>query len=679
MQLMRKIQFNHKTVPWFLAGASVLAFGLLIPWLGFYQDDWNRIYYFVREGNDGLRRYFFYDSRPFAFILDQSLFGLLGVNPVGWHILMLVLRYFTALVLLKGLNLVWPQSAKANTLTAVLFMIYPAYMLQSMSVVYALQWTMFLVYLISIWFMLRSIQQPRHLIVFTVISLLLTAFHLLMVEYFVGLELLRPVFLYLTLGSHPLRERLLRTFRKWIPYLLVLIAYVIFRLSFSQLFGYDRNIPEVALGLFTQPLPTIGYLFQSGLQDFVQILFAAWYETLQPSLFTFAQIASGMIWLFAAASFAMCWFYLSHLHVSEADADRESDAKQMVLLGLFAVLCGLLPGWAVGKTVFTSNPLWNDRFAMASMWGAAMVWVGFLKLLIHIQSRRIIVFSLLVALAVGANLRTALAFKQSWEKQTRFYWQLFWRAPSIEPSTAMISDSEFLFYMGVYPTSFALNTLYPKSVPAPDMNYWLFASGEHTPAWNDFRLGAPLGFQIYASQFEGLSTNSLAIDFAPEKKQCLWILSPEDVSNRSLPALAYEFMPASNLDRIHPLTADTALPDKAIFGSEPPHDWCFYFERADLARQSGSWEEIIQLWQSAQEAGLNTDTGYELRPFIEAHAYTNDWKTARALTLHADRITGQMPPFLCGLWDTLEKNTLSSPQRDESVMKVREKLHCEEE
>src|SRR5581483_8703864 len=103
--LFTKFQPRQKSIPLFILGISILAFGLLVPWLGFYQDDWHPIYYWTHEGVDGLRRFFFFDSRPFAFIVLEPLFHLLGISPLGWHVGILLLRFFTAFCFLEILNL----------------------------------------------------------------------------------------------------------------------------------------------------------------------------------------------------------------------------------------------------------------------------------------------------------------------------------------------------------------------------------------------------------------------------------------------------------------------------------------------------------------------------------------------------------------------------------------------
>jgi hypothetical protein len=372
---------------------------------------------------------------------------------------------------------------------------------------------------------------------------------------------------------------------------------------------------------------------------------------------------------------ALLWVGLSHLR-EQNDQIPAGWRREIILVGGLAILFGVLPGWAIGKTVHTSNPLWNDRFAMASLFGAAMVWVGIIHTFVHNTKSRMIIFSLMLALSVGAHLRSGLAYKQAWEKQTLLYWQLYWRAPEIEPGTAFISDSEFLGYMGNYPTAFAINTLYPKQTPAEQVDFWLFTSGENVPRWKDFREGASLSGVKYASTFEGESINSLAILFEPENLQCLWILNPQDAAHQTLPAMTYEFLPASNLARIE--SAPQAWqPSPAIFGAEPTHTWCYTFQKADLARQSGDWDEVIRLWEQSFTDGYGPKNTREYMPFIEAYARTADWKSAEKLTLRAGTITEKARHPLCALWQQLRTETEASDNRENAFVEVNDRLDCQ--
>ena len=81
------------SVPLGLLVVTVLAYGLLIPFLGYYFDDWPVIW-MTKNGSD-FWEFYTYD-RPFSawtYVLTAPLFGL---RPLGWHVFTLLLRWLTS-------------------------------------------------------------------------------------------------------------------------------------------------------------------------------------------------------------------------------------------------------------------------------------------------------------------------------------------------------------------------------------------------------------------------------------------------------------------------------------------------------------------------------------------------------------------------------------------------------
>lgn len=291
-------------------------------------------------------------------------------------------------------------------------------------------------------------------------------------------------------------------------------------------------------------------------------------------------------------------------------------------------------------------------------------------------------FAVLIGLLIGFHNRVGFDFKASWDKQVKLYEQLTWRAPFIEPGTAIITDQEILGYMGDYPTSFALNTIYSEASPRDDTKslrpspYWFFAMSEnlHTDA-DSLIEGVTLTAKKYASTFEGNSRNSLIIVFEPEKNQCLWILRPEDAAYRGLPEQVKKAAQVSNLSRIR----DQHDADPTLYRAivpENPASWCFHYQRADLARQLGDWEQVIFFWELAERGGYAPGHGFEYIPFIQGYAHQGNWKQALARTKQSNRVSANMKTILCPVWEELAASTPESVEQDSSVGEAMEFLGC---
>ncbi|MDX1377563.1 MAG: hypothetical protein R3307_01840, partial [Anaerolineales bacterium] len=97
------------------------------------------------------------------------------------------------------------------------------------------------------------------------------------------------------------------------------------------------------------------------------------------------------------------------------------------------------------------------------------------------------------------------------------------------------------------------------------------------------------------------------------------------------------------------------LPDIDIFGSEPAHTWCYFFQKADLARQTEDWEKVLVLFEEAQQLGFTPKFGAEYIPLIEAHAQTGDWQKAYDLTIAAAEMTPGLKRMMCANWVRLSR------------------------
>jgi hypothetical protein len=102
----------------------------------------------------------------------------------------------------------------------------------------------------------------------------------------------------------------------------------------------------------------------------------------------------------------------------------------------------------------------------------------------------------------------------------------------------------------------------------------------------------------------------------------------------------------SNLDLILTEATPPAQPPVSLVGRELEHTWCYYFEKADLARQRGDWRGISALGEEVQAGGFKPTDLSEWMPFIQAYARTGKVEQARAL---ADQVMKQenLRPVLC--------------------------------
>ncbi len=693
--------------------AGILAFGFFIPFFGLYQDDWHFIHYGSAAGARGMLEFLTMDGRPTAAWVYATLYPLLGFSPLPWHVLSLTLRLVTVLLAFSTLTTLFPNRSRTNTLAAFFFLLYPIFTLQPQAVVYAEHWMAFALFFASMLLMLRAIQEPKRWLIYTALAILAETLHLFTVEYFVGLELLRPfaIWVLLRLGtarlspnpphtqarSHPFysgyAQAIKHIAKLWLPYFLILLLFLYWRTVFLGSLDL-RNNPADALSLQTV-ITTLQHLGA----DVALVLVSSWFKLVDPSALELTRARNFIVLAITFASALLAYIYSRSIsdNVPQQESSSSTDPRNTqhatpnsyplsptsyLLSSLLFLLLGLAPAYAANFIIHLKLEPWNGRFALAALPGAGMLLALVFDSLFTSEKTRRVMFAILIGLLIGYHNRVAFDFKTSWEKQVKLYEQLTWRAPSIEPGTAIITDQEILSYMGDYPTSFALNTIYREASLRDDTKplrpspYWFFAMSENLGTDADsLAEGVELTAKKYASTFVGNSRDSLIIVFEPEKNQCLWILRPEDAAYRGLPEQVKKAAQVSNLSRIH----DQPQTDFALFKTIVPEkreSWCFHYQRADLARQMGDWEQVVFFWELAERGGHKPGHGFEYIPFIQAYAHTGDWQTALALMKQSNRVSANMKTILCPVWEELALSAPESAERDSTNDEAMEFLGC---
>ncbi len=660
------------TAPVALIGVTFLAFDLLLPTLGFYWDDWPVVYLGKTHGNFWQ---YYQSDRPFMAWPDLAYLLVAGENPLGWQALSLLTRVATILGFWWCLDLLWPKARYQNFSAALIFSVYPIFFQQSMAVTYKTHFLCLSIYLLSIALMLLALRKPRYFVLFLSLALLTDALQLVTLEYFWGLELLRPVLLWIVIAekNETWKQVLKKTVLKWLPYLLLFIGVVAWRFSFLHL-ADDRNAPSLLYSFFQTPISSAGKLLLMILRDSIYALFGSWLGIFQVQTLDASspmQLFSWGLALLIIIAFGI-YFLLVYHKGDEDQRPTPTWPRQALFVGFVALLVGMIPVWMTNRQVTVGT--YSDRYAIPAMVGASIFIAGLVYSFLTQWSHRAIVLAVLVGLSVGLHFRTANDYRWDWLAQERFYWQLYWRAPAIKPGTSFLSEGGLFHYVTKYSLAAAINSLYPVPQGTTHVPYWAFELDDtHVTDLTD---GADLQASIRTLTFSAPVKNSLVILYDGTNNSCLWILSETDVYYQDLPPNTRDALLFSNLDQISPTPSDSSYPDRNIFGPEPGHGWCYFFEKADLARQSGDWETISSLGDQAILEGNNPNNLYEWIPFIEGYLHIRNLDKAQSLTMEIFNSDQGNRAALCAVWSRSIKIITLSPPETETILSVQNELGC---
>ncbi len=645
------------------------------------MDDWPYVFYAYNKGIESLREMLLYDSRPYAAWLYILAFKTLGFKPIYWHLTALLMRWLTVVSLWKILIAIWPKRTREATTVSLLFAVYPFFMLQPFAVGSTHHWVGFIFFNISLYLMVLAVQHKKHAIWLTLIAVTLQAAHLFTSEYFSGLELLRPFILWILISRTELSipKRFWQVFLRWAPYILVLGIFAYWRVAiFENVEGVTRNSPVILNQLFSEPFKAIGFLLSASIKDAVAVMTIGWQNAMSAEMLDFSSVFVRFRLFISAISFVIAFVYLSKFH-SASDEDKPSDdwSTGSILLAVVGLMVGGLPVWLIGRYIIESkNLLSASRFGIPSMLGAAFLLTLIIDYFISDRKKKIILFSLCLALAVNFHLDNTKEFQYSWEKQVRLADQLLWRAPQIESGTAILTDEEVLGIMGEYAVSFSINTTYQVKNIETTPPYWYFPFYYTNPNVDELLRSAPLEYSKLTMNFSGNSNKMLLLSFNPEMKRCLWVMQPQDTNLRLVSDDMRKLSAGSDINLIQQTATEPTLPE-SIYGKQNIQTWCYYFEKADLARQYGEWDEIARLWAESKSVGEQADNGFEYIPFIEGFGHLEDWEQVKTLTKFSKKVTAGLEPSLCSALDRLAVDAPASQQRDDTIQNLKDDLKCE--
>ena len=617
---------------------TLITYGISIPKLGYYRDDWYMLWSGEARGAASIIPLFATD-RPFMGVVYSFVYRLLGDTIVNWHLYALLWRLIGGLAFFWILRLLWPQHKYVTTLMVVLFMVYPGFLSIPNANTKQNHLYGFGTALLSIALMLEATKTKNQVwkIIAYLASLLLTANYLWIYEYMIGFEGTRILLLGYSLyrdGVQSIRSLIGETFKRAWPYFLVTAAFLYWRIF---VFQGERNATDA------------GKLAASYLSDFRNMSLRLVLETVKDFLDTtiFAWFASPYVWiagaryseLLTALGIAVLVIVLIVLYSFIAKriwgiGQGENDSAligDFIWIGALVLLCAIVP------VIFSDRQV--ELFDAYKSYGlhpipGVILFVAGIVLMLQPAFRKWMVVTL-IGLSVTTQVLNADDWGRYWDYQRNMWWQLTWRAPDIQNDTLVLTYSA-----GGYN-------------PEQDYEIWgplnlIYRPGpSDAPAIQAEVLNGDIAFDIL--KFEERNSmvrdiplhrdfnNVLLMSVSPISS-CLHVLDGKlPVYSSSETLLLKQVGAYSHVERIIP-TGTAPTPPLAIFGTEPERNWCYYYQKASLARQVGDWDEVVRIYREAKRAGFETDDKAEMIPFLEALVNVGNYEDAR--TLYSKELKG---------------------------------------
>lgn len=576
--------------------------------------------------------------------------------PLYWQIFALLIRFLAGLSAWFLFKQLWPDHPKQALIAALLFLVFPGYSQHWVAFTHINQeWISLICYLLSLGCTGYALRNPSRFQASTAAALLLLLPAMFPTEYFASMEPLRFLLIWVMIQdeTYEFSKRFVRSLKVWLPYLMVWLvnaAWLLYFYTLGNYESYEVDVIQEPLSLVEIAAAVVESLWKVGVYIWGQVIWLIGRSISAPSsLLTLALIV---------AAFLFLAFYL--FRFEPESEPTVSFSVSVIVIGMIGILLGRLPSFAAGLPLTLQSSM--DRFTISMMLGGTLFIVGLVDLVVRNAPKRLYVFAVLIALAVGQQFFNANIFRRDWEKQQQIFWQLAWRIPALTPGTAILTDELAIDYETDLSLTAPLNWMYAPDYTHGDLPYaMLYATTRlGKTSLPSLAPDTKISMGMRAANFNG-STSQLIVIHMPEDG-CLRVLDPglgHQVTYNGGSRLLFDAIPLSNPDLID--VHSTRIP-QIPFVPEPAHTWCYYFAKADLARQQEDWQKAVDLYEEAMALGYQPSDPFEWLVFIEAQAMAGNVIVAQQLSDTAIAKEKRVRQGVCQVWNRVQS---SGPARSE--------------
>lgn len=657
-----------------LCAIGALVYGTFLRSVGFYWDDWPVIWVDSALGKQGVLQYFSGD-RPFTGLLYSKFEPFLGISPLGWQAVNDVVRSIASVVVYFLFRGLWPKRKDVAWLVAAFVLLYPGFTQQAIAFSYLPHNFSFLLFASSLVLTVVALKQPRFQWPLLLASMICGVWSYLIMEYFVGLEFMRIVIIWIRISGegHLRRDKIRESLLRWSPYAAAWVGFIVWRSFIFHEVHYhpiaDKNVPYLISRALHNPVKELGTLALNAIHNITMGIVYAFLRPFETGAISPKGGAALLSWAIGFVIVAISLYALrlttsSSLTKVVEDSPEESlkflwGGVAMSIVG--ACLAGL-PFISGQSTFFAPILSFGDRFALPFMLPGSIALACFLAWgLKRVRSRMLVAGVLLFAFSVF-QLKCMNSYRHDWQGQKSLFWQLAWRFPNMKPGTTVFVDglSESI---GSGESLGLLDLLYKPRESDGKLDYILFDMRRVPDGKPSFTPSSTISRHLRSYRLMGNTSESVVAWLSPEGT--LRVISP-----RTAGEVVQGSMLSTSVAQIsHPeeITTGTqglpAGPLLKLFGPEPRHEWQYFYQKAELKRQLQDWDAVASLGDDALKQGYEPTDASEWFPFVDGYAHAHRFRTAQELTKRVLRSSPESVSALSSLWQRCSREC--SPRSEE--------------
>ena len=533
---------------------SGLAYGRLVWMGGLFGDDPAVLVAYHWMGNAGFDAFYGW-ARPYSTCVYKLVVPLVGDNLHLYQAVTILMRVLSAWMLYVLLKKLFNTRGSAPILAAMICLIYPGFTQQAHSLHYLLHFTVLTIALLSLYLMLRAVRagDKKRSIGWMLLSLLTACVHF-SVEYFVGLELLRPLIIYLAVnGDSAIKTPFKQIWRIWLPFGGLLSAYIVWRVVL-----FHPAYPAITVfDLLTEaPFLAVVEVGKRALADLWKVSVSAWGNAFNLSI----RKSGELLYVFIAIILSVgIGFLIGRLMKEGGENPSRKKSTVWIALGAAGLVCGGVPLWASQLPLEITFP-WN-RTTLCFLVGVSILTAGLLSILP--KKAAAVLFAAITGFSIIFQFQVGLDYQRQWDKVRILFAQLVKQAPGLAPDTLILFEELPLRYYSANNLTAFLNWTYDPERRDGSERYKMFEISE--------RLGNVLpalepDIKIIHNTFHGNTSHVLVI--AVDQQGCLVILD----RNQPAPFVLPEMTAAARLLSNPGALITTANPPAELPGVLMPNE-----------------------------------------------------------------------------------------------------------
>ena len=608
----------------------IVSAAIYLPFIdqfGYYNDDWYSMYAARIAGSQVFHEIYGLDRPGRAYVMIP-LYEIFGGNPLYYNILAYVFRVIGVMCLLWLLRLVWQERNIETFLIAFLFLIYPGFLSMPNGIDFQSHLIALCLVFFSTGLNILAVRGKGIKQVLLWAGAVITGWaYLSQMEYYLGFEAARLCLLAVLAwrDNTEWKKRVSQAVYTWLPFSPVPVFYLIWRIFF---FSSDRVATDIDLQFATlaaAPLATFYNWIGGFVQSFLNVTLFAWSVPLYQLAFpldTSSSIRGITLGVVIAVVSLMVLIFLGRTSSSQDETrDNGNWRCEMLIVGVLWAIAGLVIVILANRIV--TFPAYS-RYGMVSAAGAIMALVACLSFLSEKRLQWAMVFILFFSSAF-TQYANGLQHARVSQNMRTFWWQVSWRVPQFEQGTTVIANypnsgnREESFVWGPANQIYYPFRVNPNKVQAGI--YAIFLNHESV-----IKIQMREG-QIYRKRVIVETYNNyrnFVILSQPTPGSCVQIINGKQPEFSHFEADS--ILIVGQYSEVGHIILDEKLivPPSFLFGPEPSHGWCYYYEKATLARQRGEWNEVLGVGEQAFSQGLKPQDPIEWMPFLQAYAFGGD-------------------------------------------------------